>query len=56
MLANIPLTDDERAGDGYGQTTLDQLVERLTDIPTPADPTPRQLGPPRLQLCCRSPT
>ncbi|WP_328864788.1 tyrosine-type recombinase/integrase [Streptomyces sp. NBC_00304] len=46
MLANIPLTDDERAAVDDGQAALDQLLERLTDVPTPAAPTPRQLGSP----------
>ncbi len=46
MLANIPLTDDERAAVDDGQAALDQLLERLTDVPTPAGPTPRQLGVP----------
>ncbi|MFG2979593.1 tyrosine-type recombinase/integrase [Streptomyces sp. NPDC048331] len=46
MLANIPLTDDERAAVDDGQAALDQLLARLTDVPTPAGPTPRQLGVP----------
>ncbi|MEV6393413.1 hypothetical protein AB0M39_01255 [Streptomyces sp. NPDC051907] len=46
MLANIPRTDDERAAVDDGQTALDQLLERLTDVPTPAGPTPRQIGIP----------
>ncbi|MDX6352872.1 MAG: hypothetical protein QOF84_7662, partial [Streptomyces sp.] len=29
-----------------GQAALDQLLERLTDVPTPAGPTPRQIGVP----------
>ena len=41
MLANIPLTDDERAAVDDGQAALDQLLARLTDVPTPAgDTTP----------------
>lgn len=44
MLASIPLTDDERAAVDDGQAALDQLLDRLTDFPTPAGPTPRQLG------------
>lgn len=44
MLANIPLTDDERAAVDDGQAALDQLLERLTDVPTPAGPTPWQIG------------
>ncbi|MCZ0999712.1 hypothetical protein O1M63_18860 [Streptomyces mirabilis] len=46
MLANIPLTDDERVAVDDGQAALDQLLQRLTDVPTPAGPTPRQLGAP----------
>ncbi|WP_240677180.1 hypothetical protein [Actinacidiphila soli] len=46
MLASIPLTDDERAAIDDGQAALDQLLNRLTDVPTPAGPTPRQIGLP----------
>lgn len=46
MLAAIPLTDDERAAVDDGQAALDQLLERLTDVSTPAGPTPRQIGVP----------
>ncbi|MER7756861.1 hypothetical protein [Kitasatospora sp. NPDC097643] len=46
MLASIPLTDDEQAAVDDGQAALDQLLVRLTDVPTPAGPTPRQIGIP----------
>ncbi len=46
MLANIPLTDDERAAVDDGQTALDKLLARLTDVPTLAGPTPSQIGAP----------
>ncbi|MBR7839490.1 tyrosine-type recombinase/integrase [Actinospica durhamensis] len=46
MLASIPLTDDERAAVDDGQAALDQLLERLIDIPTPTGATPRQIGLP----------
>jgi integrase len=46
MLASIPLTDDERAAVDEGQTALDQLLERLVDVPTPAGATPREIGVP----------
>jgi hypothetical protein len=46
MFASIPLTDDERAAVDDGRAALDQLLERLTDVPTPAVPTPRQIGVP----------
>ncbi|MGW2598141.1 hypothetical protein [Streptomyces klenkii] len=34
MLAAIPLTGDERAAVDDGQASLDQLLTRLTDVPT----------------------
>jgi hypothetical protein len=46
MLANIPLTDDEQAAVDDGQAALDQLLERLVDVPTPAGTTPREIGVP----------
>ncbi|MFD8847306.1 tyrosine-type recombinase/integrase [Streptomyces sp. NPDC059604] len=46
MLVAIPLTDDERAAVDDGQAALNQLLERLADAPTPAGPTPRQIGVP----------
>ena len=44
MLAAIPLTEEERAAVDDGQAALDSLLGRLTDIPTPAGATPRQLS------------
>jgi integrase len=46
LSISIPLTDDERAAVDDGQAALDKLLGRLADIPTPAGPTPRQLGIP----------
>ncbi len=46
MPADIPLTDDERAAVDDGQSALDQLLKRLADVPTPAGPTPNQIGAP----------
>ncbi|HZP54565.1 tyrosine-type recombinase/integrase, partial [Actinocrinis sp.] len=46
MLANIPLTEDERAAVDDGHAALDALLDRLADVPTPAGPTPRQLAIP----------
>jgi integrase len=43
MLATIPLTDDERAAVEDGTAAVERLVDRLTDVPTPAGLTPRQL-------------
>jgi hypothetical protein len=47
MLAQIPLTDDERAAVDDGHQALDTLLTRLSDIPTPSGPTPRQIGLPQ---------
>src|SRR3989442_8462539 len=44
MLAEIQLTDDERAAVTDGATAVDHLLERLANVPTPAGPTPRQLA------------
>jgi hypothetical protein len=46
MIASIPLTDDERAAVDDGQAALDQLLERLADVPTPSGATPRQISIP----------
>jgi integrase len=43
MLVGVPLTDDERAAVDNDQTAVDQLIQRLADIATPAGPTPNQL-------------
>jgi integrase len=46
MLTTIPLTDDERAAVDDGHTAVTALLDRLADVPTPAGPTPRELGTP----------
>jgi hypothetical protein len=46
MLATIPLTDDERAAVDDGHTAVTALLDRLTDVPTPAGPAPREIGAP----------
>ena len=46
MRATIPLTDDERAAVDDGHTAVSKLLDRLADVPTPAGPTPRELGMP----------
>jgi hypothetical protein len=46
MLAAIPLTEDERPAVDDGRTAIDALLDRLTDIPTPVGPLPRELGLP----------
>jgi hypothetical protein len=45
MQATIPLTAEERAAVDDGQAALGRLLARLSDIPTPSGPTPRQLLP-----------
>jgi integrase len=44
MLAEIPLTDDEQAAVDNDRAALARLLDRLADTPTPAGPTPRQIG------------
>ena len=44
MLAQIPLTEEERAAVEDGTEAVDRLIQRLTDVPTPAGPTPHQLA------------
>jgi len=44
MLVQIPLTDEERAAVESDQDAVDHLLDRLTDTPTPAGPTPRDLN------------
>jgi integrase len=46
MLAEIPLTEDEQAAVDDDRQALSRLLERLADTPTPAGPTPRQIGLP----------
>jgi hypothetical protein len=40
MLVSIPLTDDKQAAIEDAQAALDDLLQRLTDVPTPAGPDP----------------
>lgn len=46
MLGAIPPTEDERAAVDDGHSAIDALLTRLTDIPTPAGPKPRELDLP----------
>jgi len=43
LLVEIPLTEGERAAVEDGQEALGRLLACLTDVPTPAGPTPRAL-------------
>ncbi|MFD4511017.1 hypothetical protein [Streptomyces sp. NPDC058457] len=42
VVPGIPLSEEERAAVDDGQAALDQLA----DVPTPAGPTPREIGAP----------
>jgi hypothetical protein len=44
MLAQIPLTDDERIAVEDGTAAVERLPDQLQDTPTPAVPTPRELA------------
>jgi integrase len=44
MLMTMPLTEPERAAVDDGAAAVEQLLSRLADTPTPAGPTPRELG------------
>ena len=44
MLAQIPLTDDERDAVEDGAAAVERLIERLADVPTPTGLTPREIA------------
>lgn len=44
MKQDIPLSEEEAAAVDDGLVALENLCEKLADIPTPSGPTPRQLG------------
>ena len=44
MLVALPLTDDERAAVEDGREALGVLADRLSEVPSPAGPTPKSLG------------
>ena len=44
MLIAVPLTDDERSAVEDGHAALSTLVDRLSEVPSPAGTTPRMLG------------
>ena len=44
MLAQIPLTDDERPAVEHGTVAVDRLNERPANLPTPASHTQIQLA------------
>jgi integrase len=55
MIATIPLTEEEHAAVEEGAVAVERLLDRLTDLPTPAGPTPRQLGYIPLRLVAETP-
>src|SRR6266699_3941661 len=44
MLQEIPLSEEERAAVEDGIAAMEKLCQQLTDVPTPAGPTPNQLA------------
>jgi hypothetical protein len=44
MLEFVSLTDDEKLLVTEGIELHQELIEKLADVPTPAGPTPRELG------------
>jgi hypothetical protein len=44
MLEQLDLTDDERDALEGDREAVTALAERLADTPTPAGPTPKELG------------
>ncbi len=44
LRQDIPLADAELSAVEDGLAAYDKLLEKLADVPTPAGPTPRQLG------------
>ncbi len=43
MLIEIPLTDEERAAVKGDEDAIERLIDRLSDVGTPAGPTPREI-------------
>ncbi|MEV0537393.1 hypothetical protein [Kitasatospora sp. NPDC050463] len=58
MLVSIPLTEEAHAAVDDGQSALDRLLDRLSEVATPAGPIPSEIraepGRP-LSLTVRSP-
>ena len=44
LRQEIPLNDSELAAVDDGVAAMEKLIEQLADVPTPAGPTPRELG------------
>jgi len=50
LLQEIPLGEAEQAAVEDGITAHDNLLLKLADVPTPAGPTPRQIGTALVQI------
>jgi hypothetical protein len=50
LLQEIPLGEAEQAAVEDGVTAYKNLLSKLTDVPTPAGPTPRQIGAELVQI------
>jgi hypothetical protein len=50
LLQEIPLGEAEQAAVEDGITAYEHLLSKLADVPTPAGPTPRQIGAGLVQI------
>src|SRR5437868_8000434 len=50
LLQEIPLGEAEQAAVEDGVAAYENLLSKLSDVPTPAGPTPRQLGAGLVQI------
>jgi hypothetical protein len=50
LLQEIPLGEAEQAAVEDGVTAYENLLSKLADIPTPATPTPLQIGADLVQI------
>jgi hypothetical protein len=50
LLQEIPLCEAEQAAIEDGVAAYEQLLSKLADVPTPAGPTPHQIGPELVQI------
>jgi hypothetical protein len=50
LLQEIPLGEAEQAAVEDGVAAYENLLSKLTDVPTPAGPTPRQIGTRLVQI------
>jgi len=50
LLQEIPLGESEQAAVEDGVAAYESLLSKLADVPTPAGPTPRQIGAELVQI------